>query len=70
MQPGQAVLRKRCIHLEKNMTALEVITWLDFNKKYHTQIAQRFIQLSILSYTVALHNFFLEGFDFCHCQQA
>lgn len=31
---------------------------LDSNKKYHSQIAQRFVQLTILSYTVSLSNFF------------
>lgn len=69
MQPGQAVLRKRCIYVKKNMTALEMITWLDSNKKYHSHIARKFIQFNILPYTVALSNFGGEGFDFSHCQQ-
>lgn len=36
MQPGgQEVHGNRCNNLKKNMTALEVITWLVFNEKYH-----------------------------------
>lgn len=58
MQPGgQAVLGKRCLYLKK-VTAVEGITWLDSNKKEHTQRGSRFILLTILSYTVALSNFF------------
>lgn len=61
MQPGgQAVLRKRSLFEEK-YKLLEVITWLDSNKKYHSQIVQRFIQLSIFSYTVTLSNFIWKG---------
>lgn len=52
------MLRKRCLYLKKNKTDLEVITYLDSNKKYHCQRDQRFTQLSFLSYTVALSNFF------------
>lgn len=34
MQPGgQAVLRKRCLYLEEDVTAVAGITWLDSNKK-------------------------------------
>lgn len=69
MQPGgQAVLRKRCLYLKKNTTALEVITWLDSNKKYHPQIGQRFIQLGIVLHSSPKH-FFLEGSDCCHYRQ-
>lgn len=61
MQPGgQAVLRKRSLFEEK-YKLLEVITWLDSNKKYHSQIVQRFIQLSIFSYTVTLSSFIWKG---------